>query len=216
MKKLYAILLLLVLSFSLVACDPTTSQNLNDTASTYFSDGSYCYYNPGNQVVYSIKSLPFDITVEEKAVPLIKTSFFELHENHGYTGYFVATLDRSNLSDDDVYWITKYDSKKLVKTFDMNAYVDSAKNDLDTSRLNYLGCVYDNQHIYFSFSTDSYRYSFLDSIFGCQFIYTPTSITAEDTVTYYYDHIVTSENYADSIDALSAGERNALIQAMAK
>ena len=105
-------------------------------------------------------------------------------------------------------------AKKHDKTLELYAYVDSNTNKLDTERLNYLGCVYDSQNIYFSFSTDFYRYSFLDSEFSCQFIYIPTSLTAEDTVYYYYDHVVTSKNYADSIGSLSAGERNALIQSM--
>lgn len=215
MKRM--IMFLIVLAFVLLstACSAPTENSYESIEPTYFSDGSRCYFS-GNHLTYSLATLPFDMMIENKAVPFIKTSFFELHENHGYTAYFVATLDRSNLSDDDVYWITKYDSNKFNKTIDLNVYVDSEKNELDTERLNYLGCVYDSNNIYFSFSSDLQRYSFLDSEFSCQFIYIPTGLIEDDTVYYYYDHIITSDNYSDSVGSLSSGERDALIQSLTK
>ena len=112
MKKTCILLFFLFWAFVSTSCSTSTDQKWDDLEPTYFDDGSHCYYTVGDQLAYSIKTLPFDMMIENKTVPFIKTSFFELHENHGYTGYFVVTLDRNNLSDDDIYWITKYDSKK--------------------------------------------------------------------------------------------------------
>jgi len=207
-KRLFALFACAVLLLSLSAC----SGNEGFTPTT-FSDGSKAYYS-GNHLNYSMKTIPFDMTIEEKSVPLCNTSFFEYHADHGYTAYFIASLDRSNLSDDDIYWLTKFDDKKHCKTIDFNVYAYSEKNELSTDPLHLLGIVYDDEYIYYSFCSDHCRYSFLDGNFSCQIIITPTGITESDTVYYYYDFVIDSSNYADSVDSLTLGERDAFHTAL--
>ena len=213
LKKIEIVVVFLVLSLAITACSTSTENSYENIEPTHFSDGSYCYYS-GNHLNYSLNSIPFDMTIENKTIPFSKVSFFELHENHSYTAYIVASLDRNNLSDDDIYWLTKYDNKKFCKTLDLNLYVTSKDNSLDTEYLTFLGCIYDDDHVYFSYCSSSMRYSFLNSEFSCQFIYTPTGITADDTVYYYYDLIITPETYSNSIGSLSSGERSALVQSL--
>lgn len=206
-KRLIAFISSLGLLFCLCACTENGS-----VSPTIFSDGSMVY-NSGNHLSYSMKTIPFDMVVEEKTVPFYKVSFFELYADHGYTAYIVVSLDRANLSDDDIYWLTKYDDKKYSKTLDVNVYADSEKNQLKSKLLHLMGIVYDDDYIYYSYCSESQRYSFLDSSFSCQAIIIPTGLTESDTVYYHYTHTIDDSNYSDTIASLTTSEREAIVQA---
>lgn len=209
MKKITLCLLITALLLSFTSCASSSGH----TKPTTLSDGSRIYYS-GDRLTYSMNTIPFNMLVEGKGVPFANVSFFETHEDHGYTACIVAALDRSALSDDDVYWLTKYDNEKHCKTVDMNVYIYSDKNNLKTECMTLLGIVYDDNYIYFSFCSEKQRYSFIDSRFSCQVIIIPTGLTESDTVYYYYDHHIDENSYSDTIYSLSAGELNALEQAL--
>lgn len=206
-KRVFAFIVCISVLLCLAAC----SEGGNNPPTT-FSDGSFTYYS-GDNLSYSMKTVPFDMVIEEKTVPFHKASFFELYVDHGYTAYLVISLDRANLSDDDIYWLTKYDDKKFYKTLDVNVYANSEKNQLQTESLHLMGIVYDDDYIYYSYCSDNQRYSFLNSSFSCQVIIVPTGLTESDTVYYHYTHTVDDSNYSDTIASLSTSEREAIVQA---
>lgn len=211
MKKGIALFVILSVLFSFTACSPSI-EHPEYLEPTILSDGTIIRQSALGNLTYSLKSLPFDLEVEGKAVPLKDVKFFETHIDHGYVGYVVITLGRERLTDDDIHWITSYDSKKFCKTLQINLYADSDENEVDTESLTRLGCIYDDTTIYYSFRSDRYRYSLLNSNFSAQIIVTPSGITEKDTVYYHYDHIITSETYSDSTASLSPGELSALRQ----
>lgn len=163
---------------------------------------------------YTASELPYEMDFSGTVVPIEKVTFFEEYADHSYTPYIVMVLNRENLTDDDIHWMTKYDTDKIGREIDINAYVDSEENELDLSRLNSLGAIYNENYLYYFFFGDQSRYSYNGSEFNFQIIHVPTKLTASDTVYYYYDVTIDSTNYANSDEALTENERSAFYQAI--
>ena len=203
MKRLFAIILAVIIVFSITGCSDSRPKY------TYFDDGSSYYTSSDGQLIYNIKSLPFSTDVEGKKLPLDHVSCFELYLDHGYVTYILAAFDRSSLSDDDIYWITKYDSDKHGKTIELNAYIrkdpDNYKSS-DHDSLSLLGAKYDDEFIYYFYETELDRYSFMGSEVSLQFIVTPTGLLEKDTAYYYYDYMIDETTYSDSLDVFSVAE----------
>lgn len=165
---------------------------------------------PGKEVTKtavdeSPSSVPFEIQIGNKTAKVSSVTFFELYKNHGYTGYVSVRVNRKNLSDDDIYWITKK-SQYSFSDLRLNMYVTSDDNNLDSTRLQYVGGVYDDDYMYYAFKTTLQRYSLLGSSFGLQIIYNPDDLEDKEISTYHYFFDITKENYADSIGVLEPTE----------
>lgn len=211
MKKTVSIILLLVLMLGLVACgDSSTNSSYTDNGATTYDDGSFSFSTPSGGTSWSIASIPFEMDLDGKAVQIASMNFFELYADHGYTAYILVSLDRTNLSDDDIYWMTKSDKYTTSKELDMNVYATSEENEIDGKTLNSAGSAYDEQYLYFLFYSDLCRYSFMNSNFACQIIYTPTGITENDTIWFHYDEDITDSNYSDGVESLTDEELRAV------
>lgn len=147
---------------------------------------SGCSSEPQRAEPISFQELPGEIVYHDTAINLTDVSFGEVYANHGYTGYCVVTISRENISDDDVYWMLKRDGINVE--FDVNAYLTSEVNALDSEMMQTLGSIYDEDNIYFFFyNSETERYRFDDFSVHVQMIMNPDmSITAPTTQYYYY------------------------------
>lgn len=200
-------ILLLLLSISIFVVASGCSDSL--PTYTYLDDGSSYHTSSTGQLNYNIETLPFSTDVEGKKLPLDHVSSFEQYVDHGYIAYILVAFDRSNLSDDDIYWITKYDSDKYGRTIDLNAYIRKDPENYenyDSDILSLLGSKYDDKYIYYFYETGLSRYSFMGSEVSLQFIVAPTGLVEKDTVYYYYDYMIDETTYSDSLDVFSVAE----------
>lgn len=218
MKRLIALFLSLALILSLTACGSSGSTQDREmttaTESAELDDGVSFRTTALGQASYSLSEIPYYMQFSDKEVPLEKVVFFEEYEDHGYTPFIMIALSRENLSDDDLYWMTKYDTDRGGKEITVNVRVDSDENDLDSASLNQIGIIYNDEYIYYFFFGDHSRYSYKGSSFSCQIIHIPTGLTEKDTVYYYYDMQIDSSNYADTEETLTENEQSALNQAI--
>lgn len=208
MKRFVAIILVVIIVFSITGCSEGVHFDARPTY-TYLDDGSSYHTSPDGQLIYNIETLPFATEVEGKKLPLDHVSFFELYVDHGYVAYVLTAFDRSNLSDDDIYWMTKYDTDKYGKTIDLNAYIRKDPNNYDSSdldRLSLLGSKYDDKYIYYFYETELNRYSFMGSEVSLQLIVAPTGLLEKDTAYYYYDYMIDETTYSDSLEVFSVAE----------
>lgn len=181
---------------------------------TYFEDGSYVSHSGNGQLSYSLKSLPFDMKSKDIIIPFERVTFFESYGNRGYTGYVVVALSRKNLTDDDIYWMTKFDIDKVNKELQVIVYLSSKDNDLDVESMSRINCVYDDDYLYYIFESDLQRYSLREGEVSCQIILTPTGTLEADTRYYYYSIDLDDEHYSDSLDVFTAAEIGYIIDAL--
>ena len=165
----------------------------------------------------TISDLPGDIPYNDTQISLSAVSFCEVYANHGYTGYCVVTVDRSNLSDDDIYWMLKKDIGELQPEFEVFAYLTSESNSLDSEQLSQLQTIYNDESIYFIFYTkDTQREHLNDFELSLQIIMSPEKSLTAETTQYYYYYLDAKEgvDYSDYNNILSDEELNILIDAL--
>lgn len=176
-----------------------------------------CSSEPVQSAPITIEELPGDVVCGDTSLSLASFSFCEVYANHGYTGYCVATVDRSNLSDDDVYWLLNRDSGDICAEFQANAYLSSERNSLDNERMSLLQTIYNGEKIYFTFYTDDvYREHLDDFEVTLQMIASPEKDLTASTTQYYYYHqnAESGVNYSDYGSVLSEDELVALADAL--
>ena len=145
----------------------------------------------------------FSMNIDNNEAVLTDIDFFEIYADHGYTAWIVVTIDRQNLTDDDIYWITK-PGTALHKDLDAYVYhtrIDGTEVDLD--RLTEVGSLYSEDYLYYAFHTDLSRDSYMGEEFSCTIRYSPESIINPDGISYDYTLEITEENYSDSVDVLT-------------
>ncbi len=196
MKRAIFLLAALCMLFSVTAC--AGGQSLEEDASPQS---------------HMIDSLPSDMDFSGKTVPLERVTFFESYGNHGYTGYVIVAMSRENLSDDDIHWMTKMDLDSVNTEMQVNIYLDGGENDLD-ERARLMKKIYNNEELYYIFETGLERYTLKGAEVSCQIISSPVGITDPGTTYYHYFFDIDGDYYSDSIEALTANERSALIDAL--
>lgn len=211
MRKLMAMLLALLMVMSMAACG-SGEDGIAEIPTT--EDGVSAFESATGQMNFTLSKIPYDMTFGDKTVQLSRVVFYEEYSDHGYYPYIVVTLNRENLTDDDIYWMTKYDDKKHGKEIDINVYARSGKNELDSDVLSYIGAIYDSRNLYFIYYGEKARYSYMGSEFSCQIIHAPSGLIKDDTVYYYYSLLINESNYSDSDDVLTDAERSAMNQAI--
>lgn len=163
------------------------------------------------------EELPGEITYNDASISLSAVSFCEVYAAHGYNGYCVATIDRSNLSDDDIYWMLKTDLGETRSELEVNAYISSENNSLDSERLSKLRTSYDSENIYFMFYTpDVQRERLNDFSIGLQIVMSPEKDLLAPTTQYYYYDLDAEEgvDYTDYSSILSEKEIEVLLDAL--
>lgn len=194
MKKLAIVLMLFLLLPLAAACGPPGTADARPQS-------------------HIIDSLPADMDFSGKTVPLKRITFFESYGNHGYTGYIIVAMSRKNLSDDDIHWMTKMDLDSVNTEMQVNIYLDGGENSLDESA-HLLKKVYNSEELYYIFETGLERYTLKGAEVSCQIISSPVGITDPGTTYYHYFFDIDGDYYSDSIEALTANERSALIDAL--
>lgn len=163
-------------------------------------------------------SIPAEIPYMDTTISLSALSFCEVYTNHSYAGFCIATVDRDNLTDDDVYWMLKREGAQDAEIY-VNAYLTSEANSLDSERMSPMPVQYDDEHIYFCFCSniyESYRYHLDDFEITLQIVMLPErSLTADSTHYYYYD-IEAEEgvDYSDLDNNLTEDEAKFLNEAL--
>lgn len=149
---------------------------------------------------HTVSYFPYRMKIGDKFAKLSGVDFFELYGNHSYNGYVIITIDRYNLSDDDVYWILK--GNRYEWELDATAYWWPDGTDGETDSIPLLGCRYDENNIYFIFRTDPQR----RSLKGCKFSVAVTYLQdgADYNDQYHYSYIAdfSDSNYHNSTDYL--------------
>lgn len=165
----------------------------------------------------TIEALPGDMAYGDTTISLSAVSFCEVYADHGYTGYCIATVDRANLSDDDVYWMLNRDVGDIQAEFQVNAYLSSESNALDSEMMSQLQTTYNSENIYFMFYTkDVQREHLNDFEISLQMIMSPEKDLTATTTQYYYYYKNAEDgiDYSDYDNILSEGEVNVLVDAL--
>lgn len=107
------------------------------------------------------KSLPTVMDYNGKNVQLTSVDLYESVVDHSYYLYIVTTLDASDLTDDEFYWLHESDLETIC-------YITSEENEYDFDRAPNLGCLYDEdaktiQYVSMSDYMKENRYSFAGS-----------------------------------------------------
>lgn len=209
-KRMLVLFTCLCVVFSISAC--ASAPAANEVEKETLPDGSFYSTNASGQKEWHMNTVPFTMSVDGKEVELHDIDFFEIYADHGYTAWIIVTIDRQNLSDDDIYWITKAGTT-LHK--DLDAYVYHTRIDgteVDSNRLTEVGSLYSEDYLYYAFHTDLSRDSYMGEEFSCTIRYSPEIMTNPDGIVYYYWLEVTEENYSDSVDVLTEEAAKALHQ----
>lgn len=186
MRKLLALLLLVCMCLSMVACG--AEQEV--TAPTEPSD-------------VNVENLPFDANIDNKIITINEVTFADIYANHGYTPWIFISLDRSNLSDDDIYWLTKADSS-LHRVLDVD--VDQIfwnDNAIDTVSFCSAGSFFDEDVLCFGFYGDISREKNISGEYSWWVRYVPDSIIDPTTKRYYGFFDITGDNYIEGINHLT-------------
>lgn len=151
------------------------------------------HYAEHNQ---NVSSFPHRLTIYNKISYLNSIDMFELYGNHSYTGYVIITIDRTRLTDDDVYWILK--GKRYEWELDATAYWWLDGTDIDLSSFSLFACRSDENNIYFIFRTDPQRQSLRGCSFSVTITYLQDGADYDDEYRYSYRADFTGSNYHNS------------------
>lgn len=178
-----------------------------------------CSSEPARPSSITFENLPGEIAYNDTIITLSDVSFCEVYteSDHGYTGYCIVTVDRSNLTDDDVYWMLKQDLREPQAEFEVNAYLTSEINSLELERMSLLQRIYNDKNIYFVFFTDDIQREHLNDFkLSLQMIISPEkSLAAASTQSYYFDfNAEEGVDYSDYNSVLSEKESDILVDAL--
>lgn len=114
---------------------------------------------------YTLKQLPKNLKYNDKSILLETIEFYQDKNNYVYDLYAIVTLNLSELSDEEIYW--------MLKNNDLDYYsidIDSEKNEYKDKPLSYLNKSLQNSELklLFYLQEDS-RYSFESGTFDFNF-----------------------------------------------
>lgn len=178
---------------SLLGQQPSVSQTQNSNIS---------------KTQFEIDHFPYPLTVCGKDAPILDITFLELHENHGYTGYLVYTLDRRNLTDDELYWLL--DGHYYFQELTTISYY--RPTDGQMAEMEHLGARYNDLYIYFAWRTDLHRHSLKDCYVSAEVSYCPENAEAKDRQHYSYLFYFSDDYYQNSTDCLTPGAASSLAE----
>ena len=194
MKRVFILLLVLLICFSMFACENAPVLSTTSVNTTF-------------------NELPGEFTCGEYRLSLQDVSFAQVYANKGYTGYVIVTLDRSTLSDDDAYWLLNRINNPNVSPIDAVAYLQQ-KDGGESVRLSLLKKTYDEHNIYYVFWTDLQRQTFNGDKIRVQIVSSPEEKLNADSTKYYYYTFNLDSNLAYSSEELSSSEQDVLLNAI--
>lgn len=130
----------------------------------------------------NIDSLPSDITLKGTTLKVTNTEIYqEQSSDEGHPYYFsaVITIDKSEISDDDLYWLLKNENGKPLTA---DCHLTSEKNETDYESIPEVTDYYDDDNYYLIFNdyNNEYRYPLTDAELSID-------IDAEQEDTYTHD-----------------------------
>jgi hypothetical protein len=158
----------------------------------------------------TVTDFPHAMTISGKTAYLESIDIFELKTDHEYVGYLIVTIDRGELTDDDMHWILK----GYRYEWELDAYASWYPDGLDSETLYFLACRYTDSHIYFFFHTDGQRNSLHGSSFYASITYLESGADYSDKYLYSYLVDFAGEHYHDSIAHLPEKTRDLLVSAL--
>lgn len=192
-----------------VSCAQDDTFNRNRTT---LEDGSY-YTEDTYSLSYTIKTLPFSLEKNGLKMDLTDLQYYEVYspDSHGYTGYIIVVFDRTSISDDDRYWMSK--SEYTSCEFDVNAYYfesGSTKHE----KIPHFASSYNSEYWSFIFRTkETSRYPIKDGEISMQAIWKSTDENTKDSWFHFYLEIDSSTDYSD-LSRLTTYEIEAISDAL--
>ena len=186
MRKLFLLLLVACLFLSMAACSPQEE-----------------VVSPTESSSVTVSNLPFDADIDNKTITINEVTFADIYADHGYTLWVFISLDRKNLSEDDIYWLTKADSS-FRKVLDSDVYqVSWEGTTVHTDSLHPAGSFYDDEVLCFGFYGDISREKNTTGEYSWCIRYTPDSIVDPTAKRYYGSFDITETNYFEGINHLT-------------
>lgn len=148
----------------------------------------------------TVRSFPHKMTISGKTAYLTSIDIFETKVDHGYLAHLIITIDRSQLTDDDMYWILK--GHRYDWELDATAIWWPEGTESDSDSLHFLDCVYTDSNIYFFFYTDQQRYSLRGKTFTVSIDYLQDGADYSDRYHYFYMAEFSGDKYHSSSDFL--------------
>lgn len=186
MRKLFLLLLVMLLCLFMASC---ASQKEVVT--------------PTEPSRITVDSLPFDADIDNKSITIKELTFADIYADHGYTPWVFISLDRTNLSEDDIYWLTKKDSY-FYRVLDADVYqVFWEGTSVDTNSLYSAGSFYDEDVLCFGFYGDISREKNITGEYSWCIRYTPDSVIDQTAKSYYGSFDITEENYIEGVKHLT-------------
>jgi len=189
------LLIICIFVFILIGCD-TNSYTVEKT-----DDGGTIVYSSDYGTTYSYDELPINIEYNGNDIKCLYTEIYQEKAEHGYDIYVVASIDLSELSEDDIYWIGKDEELRI------SVLLTNKENDVEGVSMNEL-CMLENNNVrrIVFYLNDTYRYTFANS---CLSTFTDIK-KGKQTDTFIYKTIVsdniksTSEIGKDLLEEISA------------
>lgn len=169
MKKI--LLIAISVCFLLIGCSENNTDS--DIEVLKASDGSTIFRSESGDS-YTCKSIPFRMTYDGIGITYNSVNFYQDSTENGYNIYAVITIDTSEVSEKNLYWIEEDEA------IEPTVYLTNKKNKLDFDSMGFLCKYVDGKKIHYAFRMPSeYRYSFEETE-----IY--ASIDLQQSETYQY------------------------------
>ena len=159
-----------------------------------------------------VTTFPHRMKINGKTAYLSSVDLFEIKVDHGYVTHLIITIDRGQLTDDDLYWILK--GYRYNWELDAYASLQSSDSSSDNETLHFLACRYTDTHIYFFFYTDQQRESLKGRSFYASIEYLKDGADTSDRYLYYYMVDFSGEQYHVSSEFLPTETAKMLLDAL--
>lgn len=176
MKKKYALLMLCVFMIT-SGCSQTSNSNTTNTESSNSATDPYNRVeerDSGLTCVFS--SLPYEMDYNGSKIIFDSADFVQTKSasGHGYIPYLAITLDTSNVSEDDLYWMDKNEDISFL------ANITCESNNIESEPMQCVGMAnYGDKRVYTFSVLEEQKEEFVPSSFYCSF-----EIRQEDTYKY--------------------------------
>lgn len=123
-------------------------------------DGGRIIYTSESGKQYTIDTLPFDMTYNDKTIKLSDVKYYETEQDYEYYGYMVVTLDISALDERDKHWL--YEEERIKVS---GLYTDG-NNHFDYEHLQELKPVEHDNKLYYVIKSPTYKNGYKESLVG--------------------------------------------------
>lgn len=145
MKKFFIIFACVILL--LTGCGDSSSEK------RYKDDNGNTITETDSTKTIYLKSLPSELQFNNTSIQYIALDMYQdnSYSGHGYNIYATLTIDVSNLSDDELYWLDKDTEYISDKTLQVKCYITDEHNDLDFESMSPISVVVDGKKRTYTF-----------------------------------------------------------------